>query len=116
VAAFASLEFDPDGDRIPVRHVYPHRGAATFPNHHARGQHLRPGITVIGGQRASRSLWCGRVNIESCEHGDDCLAVHRDVSTLPIPVLGGYAEYLSQVVERRVQFCHGANLGRYQSH
>jgi hypothetical protein len=37
------------------------------------------------------------------------------VPTPPIPVLGGDAERLSQVVESGVQFCHGANLGSYHT-
>jgi hypothetical protein len=35
------------------------------------------------------------------------------VLALPIPVLRGDAKRLSQVVERRIEFCHGANPGSY---
>jgi hypothetical protein len=66
-------------------------------------------------QRGSGSRGCRRVNIESGQNSDDRLAIDRDVPTLPIPVLGGDAERLSQVVESGVQFCHGANLGSYHT-
>ena len=43
-----------------------------------------------------------------------CRAIDGNVSTLPVPVLGGYAECLSQLIKGRVEFCHGANLGSNQ--
>jgi len=69
--------------------------------------------------RGSR-LRCRRVNVESSEDSDDRGSIDWDVTALPVPVLRGDAERLSQLVESwvkcgAVEIWHGANFGRCQT-
>jgi hypothetical protein len=65
-------------------------------------------------QSCGGGFWSRGVNVKSGENGDHGRPIDRDVPALPVPVFGGNAEGFSQVVEGRVEFCHGANPGSNQ--
>src|SRR5215211_3234267 len=71
-------------------------------------------MAVVLRERRSGRLWCRCFNIESGENRDDCLAIDRHMSALPVPVLRSNTERLGQVAESWIQFGHGANPGRCQ--
>ena len=85
----AALDVDAHPHRLAVRHVHRHVGGAAGPQHHARRQGAPPGRLVGVGQCRVHRLLGVRRHAQRGQHGDDRVAGHHGVATLPVPEVGG---------------------------
>ena len=105
-AAAAGLQLDPDLDRVAVRDVHVDRRRPVLPHRQQRRQHPGPRPPLVLGQGGGGRLRGVGVHVEGRQHGDHGLPGHLDVATLPVPVLGGDAVRLRQVLQSGFQFGH----------